>query len=95
MTEDTKRALEIIQPIANEFNIKVSADDRVLYLNDIGIGISCNSTWATLNEFIGYLIVTRYNNRFRNIGLSTEQLDTIKAYWINSQLLKKLKGEEE
>ena len=30
MTNDTKRALEIIEPMAKELNIEVSADDRLL-----------------------------------------------------------------
>lgn len=54
MTNDTKRAIEIIEPMAKELKIEVSADDRLLYCNGQAIGISCNSTYATINEFLGY-----------------------------------------
>ena len=55
MTQYTKRAIEIITPIANELNLKVSASDRFLKVSrhnedDVYIGISCNSTYATLME---------------------------------------------
>ena len=93
MTRDTERALELIKPIAEELGIDVSADDKILYIDDIGIGISCNSTYATLCEFIGYLIINKYN-RFRKLNFSSEQLDDIRAYWVSPQFLEKLKGEK-
>ena len=81
MTNDTRRALEIIKPIADELCISVHADDRFLYVDNVGIGISCNSTWATLWEFIGYLTIN-YDNRFRPIKLTNKQLTAIKRYWV-------------
>ena len=86
MTTDTKRALEIIKPMAAEFHIQVDADDDHLYIEDpyLGkrrIGISFNSTYATLKEFIGVLIY-RYDFD-RNINLSSYQKSVIEKYWYN------------
>ena len=80
MTQDTKRALEIITPVAELLGLRVEADDDRLYVDNTQIGISCNSTWATVFEFIGYLI-TEYNTEFRDINLSKKQLETIRGYW--------------
>jgi hypothetical protein len=81
MTKDTKRALEIIEPIAKELNIEVSADDDYLYINnDGGIGITFNSTRATLMEFVGWLIYY-YDRIFRDIKLTDEQLEIIRTFW--------------
>jgi hypothetical protein len=81
MTKDTKRALEIIEPIAKELNIEVSADDDYLYINnDGGIGITYNSTRATLMEFVGWLIYY-YDRIFRDIKLTDEQLEIIRTFW--------------
>ena len=88
MTEDTKRALEFIKPIADELKIKVSADDDILYIDNIGVAIGCNSTYATLMEFIGYLTL-KYNSKFRFIYLSQEQIDSIKTYYYSEALIKK------
>lgn len=81
MTKDTERALEIIEPIAKELHIEVSADDDYLYINnDGGIGITCNSTRATLMEFVGWLIYY-YDRIFRDIKLTEEQLEIIGTFW--------------
>ncbi len=85
MTNDTRRALEIIKPIADELCISVKADDRLLYVDGVGIGISCNSTWATLWEFIGYLTIM-YDYKFRQIRLTDKQLTAIKRYWIEQTI---------
>ena len=90
MTDDTKRALEIIQPIAEMLNIKVSADDKILYLDGMGIGISMNSTYATLMEFIGWLFLFKYDPKFREVKLTEAQQDTVGRYWITPEMLKKL-----
>ena len=94
MTDDTKRALEIIQPIAEKLNIKVSADDKILYLDGMGIGISMNSTYATLMEFIGWLFMVKYDPDFRKVKLTEEQQETIGLYWITPEILKKLEIKE-
>ena len=80
MTEDTRRALEIIKPIAELYSIRINADDKYLYLNENRIGISCNSTWATVNEFVGFLFEV-YDNLFRQIDLTEEQKHRIERYW--------------
>lgn len=92
MTDDTKRALEIIKPIADELGITVKADDKILYIQEIGIGISCNSTWATLWEFIGYLI-TVYDSKFRRININNMQKHQIKRFWLSHDVLKKISVE--
>lgn len=84
MTKDTMRALEIITPIAEELGITVEADDSILYVNSVKIAISCNSTWATLFEFIGYLI-TEYDREFRSLKLTESQLENIKRSWYRSK----------
>lgn len=80
MTQDTAKALEIIIPFADELGIRVEADDEKLYVNNTQIAISCNSTWATVFEFIGYLI-TEYNREFRPFDLTEKQLETISRCW--------------
>jgi hypothetical protein len=90
MTEDTKRALEIIQPIAKELNINVSADGHCLYCNGQAIGIACNSTYATLNEFLGYAMLWMFlRNPGRWRGLPSGFEKQVKEYWIDSETLKK------
>ena len=90
MTNDTKRALEIIKPMADELNIKVNADDRLLYCNGQAIGIGCNSTYATIMEFIGYVLVKEYSKWRR---LNTRLFDDARRYWVPEEMLKKLQGE--
>ena len=94
MTEDTKRALEIIKPIADELRLDVTADEKILYINDIGIGISMNSTYATIMEFVGYLYLNHYTKRFRGIKVDADTKEWITRYWIDDKLLKKLRGTE-
>ena len=97
MTNDTRKALEMIRPIAELLNIDVSADDRILYLDGMGIGIQANSTYATMMEFIGWLFLVKYDPDFRRVKLTEEQQETIGLYWITPETLEKfgLKGERE
>ena len=83
MTEDTARALEIIKPMADELGITVYADDNFLYcgFHDITqpIGITFNSTYATLKEFVGYLASWLI---YRNV-LSWDGLEEhVKRHWV-------------
>lgn len=94
MTEDTKRALEAIKPLADELGITLDADDKILYVDNIGIGIAYNSTWATLMEFIGYLFLNEYDALFRNTEMTVEQNDIIRRFWIGEDLLKRMKEED-
>ena len=89
MTEDTRRALDIIKPMADELNIRVDADDRLLYCNGQAIGIGCNSTYATVLEFIGYVLVKEYSKWRR---LSPKLLSDAKRFWISEEMVKKNTG---
>ena len=60
MTKDTKRALEIIKPLADELDITIRADDEYLYMNSQPIRIECNSTYATLMEALGFIYYQFY-----------------------------------
>lgn len=90
MSTNTQRALEIIKPMANELKMAVDADDKFLYLDDIAIGISYNSTWATLMEFIGYVMVREYTQRFRGVWFADRQEEKIKRYWFTKDQLRKM-----
>ena len=81
MTEDTKRAVEIIKPIAKELGIRIDADEKRLYLNGQAIGISCNSTYATVMEALGYLFLREYP-RFRMTSITKGLKDDIERYWV-------------
>ena len=91
MTEDTKRAIEIIKPLADELGIKVEATDKLLFMDGQAIGISANSTFATLMEMAGWIFSQKYMKDFRKVGIDwMEQNDTIKRYWINKDTFQKL-----
>ena len=82
MTIDTEIALDIIQPICDLFDVEVEADKDFLYIKTYDykpaiISISCNSTYATVMEFVGYMILV-YGERFRDLKLSPEQEKIIK-----------------
>lgn len=92
MTEDTKQALEIIAPMAKELNIKVLADRNFLYCNGQAIGIGCNSTYATIMEFIGYVFATVYkHDRFDMHGeaLPAKVLNRVRQFWFTRAQLEK------
>lgn len=96
MTEDTKRALEVIAPMAKELHIKVSADNSFLYCNGQAIGIGCNSAYATIKEFIGYVFATVYKHDVfdmhgENIPLKVMQ--RVKSYWFTDEQLAMFKRE--
>ena len=94
MTEDTKRAIEIIKPIADELNIPVDADKSLLYIRDQVIGIGCNSTYATVMEALGYIFLTEYP-RFRYGTVVDGPLaENIRRYWISRAALKKMRETE-
>lgn len=91
MTDDTKQALEAIEPIAKALNIQVSADDKFLYLNGQAIGIGCNSAWATVNEFIGYAFLTVWmKDKYMYCDMSDELRDRIKRYWFTPEQLEQV-----
>ena len=99
MTEDTKRAMEMIRPIAKELGICVNADDDWLLCDEQAIGIACNSTYATVVEFIAYCMyrLDKRELRFRG-AISWNKLaeEAVKRYWLSNQLAMKLgKGKKE
>ena len=91
MTKDTERALEIIAPICNELDIVVDADKDFLYCDGQAIGIGCNSTYATLNEFIGFLMVDLCNREHYRFKMSEELEKSIKRYWFTDEQIQKMK----
>lgn len=91
MTDDTKRALEAIEPIAKALNIKVQADDRFLYLNGQAIGIGCNSAYATINEFIGYAFLMIWmKDKYMYCEVTEELRDRIKRYWFTPEQMEQV-----
>lgn len=90
MTEDTKRALEIIGPVAKELNIEVSADYDFLYCNGQAIGIACNSTYATLNEFLGYAIIWLGSREYR-YKVPENYKKELKRYWFTDEQIEKMR----
>ena len=89
MTNDTKRALDIIKPMAKELGICVNADEKFLYIDGQAIGISMNSTYATLMEFIGYMII-EYDREHRNLDLGCYQLNKIRRYWHSAEQVRQI-----
>ena len=94
MTEDTKRALKAITPMAEQLGIRVTADDKFLYCNGQAIGIGCNSAYATIKEFIGYVFVTVYKKDVFDLhgeALPAKVLNRIKEFWFTKQQLEKFR----
>ena len=94
MTEDTKRALEVIAPMAKELHIQVDADNSFLYCNGQAIGIGCNSAYATIKEFIGYVFATVYKHDVFDLHGETvppKVMARVKDYWFTKEQLKKFK----
>ena len=93
MTIDTQKALEVIIPLAAYLNIELSADDRLLYCNGQAIGISCNSTYATINEFLGYAFLRMCQREYRFRDSIEDALwlqEDIRRYWVSDAVLKKM-----
>ena len=90
MTKDTERALEIIAPIAKELRIEVTADDTFLYCNGQAIGIDCNSAYATIKEFIGYVFATVYKHDVFDMhgeNVPAKVMQRVKSYWFTNEQL--------
>ena len=94
MTNDTRIALEKIQPLAYDLNIEVTADNDFLYCNGQAIGIMANSTYATIMEFIAYAYdnLCKREYRFKNSTQSHEAFeDAVKRYWYTKEQVAKQK----
>ncbi|MBR6861380.1 MAG: hypothetical protein IKM73_08680 [Acidaminococcaceae bacterium] len=97
MTEDTKRALEAITPMAKQLSIEVTADDHFLYCNGQAIGIGCNSAYATIKEFVGYVFATVYKHDVFDLhgeAIPSKILDRVKKYWFTKDQLAKFREAE-
>ena len=91
MTEDTKRAIEIMQPLAEALQFDMTADDDILWMDSTPIGISSNNTWATLMEMVGWIFYKRYIPEFREIDIDREEVrNVIQRYWLTRPLVKRL-----
>lgn len=93
MTDDTKRAVEILQPIMKELGIPMEATNNKLILKDDAIGIACNSTWATVMEAIGWLFLKAYAQDFRpsvREEMDYDLRENIQRYWIKRKILQKI-----
>ena len=97
ITEDTKRALAAIEPLARVLGISVSADGSCLYLNGQAIGISANSTWATVMEFVGYAFAEKWCPYGCSIRMKLPKAldECIKRYWISEERLANMRQLEE
>lgn len=96
MTPDTERALAVIRPIADELGIRVEADMKFLYCNGQAIGIACNSTWATVLEFIGYAFLKVWAKE-KGEPVTGELRERIVRYWFSREqmeMIRKARGVE-
>ena len=83
MTTDTERAINAIKPLCDALRIDIEADNKRLYMDGQAIGISSNSTWATLMEAVGYIYLQCYDREFRKGTLKEREIkDGIKRYWM-------------
>lgn len=90
MTNDTRIALEKIRPFAYELGIDVDADGSFLYCNGQAIGIGCNSTYATINEFLGYAFLRMCEREYRfqeGAAYAKELKQAVKRYWFSKAQL--------
>lgn len=96
MTPDTERALAAIRPIADELGIRVGADMKFLYCNGQAIGIACNSTWATVLEFVGYAFLKVWAKE-KGEPVTGELRERIVRYWFSREqmeMIRKARGVE-
>ena len=81
--------LEKIKPICEAFGIEgydYEIDDgrETLRINNTGIGCSCNSISAVVDELIGYIFINTFCKN-RSLGAFEKQVkNRIKEYWINA-----------
>ena len=93
MTKDTERAMEVITPMARKLGIAVQADEKFLYCNAQAIGIGCNSDWATIMEFIGYVIVKVYAPD-KGVKLPAAFAERVKRYWFTKEQIEKFNNNQ-
>lgn len=98
MTPDTEIALKAIGPLAKALRIDVSADDDGhLKINNTLIGIACNSTYATIMEFVGYVFLQEWVHdryyKFNKKGTENDIRNAVRDYWIDKVRAEEIKGE--
>lgn len=84
-----KEVLKRLQPYCTVFNVKeydyvidVDTHSEVLELEGTRIGCTSNSITAIMDEFIGWLFITRYCNH-RSLGAYEKvTLNYLKRYWL-------------
>jgi hypothetical protein len=78
--------------MAKELHIQVDADNSFLYCNGQAIGIGCNSTYATIKEFIGYVFATVYKHDVFDLhgeAVPPKVMARVKDYWFTKEQMKK------
>lgn len=85
ITPDIERAVKILLPICEELGYQIYSDGSVMTIGGQKIGVSCNSTYATVMEGLGFLFLREYRNRFRQHMLSRDTIEAIKRYWIKER----------
>lgn len=81
MTKDTEKALEALKDVAKILNIELDADESWLYCNGQPIGISCNSAYATVNEFVGYAMLNMAKRESHRFTVSRTLKKQIQSNW--------------
>jgi len=80
---EIKPIMEAFQITNYDYIVKDFGQTETLVINEIGIGCSCNSVGAIINEIIGYLFVTSFK-KFRYLGnFETQTLNRVKEYWMS------------
>lgn len=87
MKEDTKRAMEIIAPMAKELSIGVKAEGDFLFCNGQAIAIGGNSAYATINEFIAYAFL-RVWYKDKCFRMPQYVIEQVKRYWLTDKQVK-------
>lgn len=98
MTNDTRIAIEKIRPLAYELDITVDADGSFLYCDGQAIGIGCNSTYATINEFLGYAFLKMCKREYRfkeGAEMADELIEAVKRYWFTKDQYEQVKRIQE
>ena len=82
ITPDIERAVELLKPICEECGYTIYADGSVMTIDGQKIGVSCNSTYATLMEGLGFLFLRGYAEGFRHHSISQSSQEAITRYWL-------------
>ena len=85
ITPDIERAVKILLPICEELGYQIYSDGSVMTIDGQKIGVSCNSTYATLMEGLGFLFLRGYVEGFRHHSISQASQEAIKRYWIKER----------